>query len=302
MIPPPVRELAAGPVWLILASRDEALRPTVDYAFGVRVVDEEHLDIVVPEVRAAALKERLRVFPRLALALNSYAAVRCFQVKGEVVETRPGDAAAGALCDIQAARLATVSPPVANVARAFRTSPSTVFKLRVDAAFDQTPGPGAGRRVGEQPSAVSEGDRPLARQESELTIMPAELRPVLEAAAVGTLATCSKAGEPNITVISEVWWVDASHVALSFQFFNKTIRNVRENPVACARVLDPRLLVTWNLDLGFLRSETSGPIFDAMDMRLEAIATMTGMTGVFRLRAADVYGVRAVHRNEAEFL
>ena len=117
-----------------------------------------------------------------------------------------------------------------------------------------------------------------------------------------TLYTASADGVPNAAYLSRVDYVDPAHVALSFQFFNKTIRNIRENPFAATRVVDPRVLAVWNLDLAFLHSETTGPIFEAMDMRLEAIASMTGMTGVFKLRAADVYGVLAVRRNDEEFL
>ena len=46
------------------------------------------------------------------------------------------------------------------------------------------------------------------------------------------MTTCSLEGEPNITEISQVHLVDDTHVALSHQFFNKTQRNVRENPHA----------------------------------------------------------------------
>jgi hypothetical protein len=33
-----------------------------------------------------------------------------------------------------------------------------------------------------------------------------------------------------------------------------------------------------------------------MDMQLEAVASMTGMTGVFKLRGADVYEVVSIQR------
>ena len=35
------------------------------------------------------------------------------------------------------------------------------------------------------------------------------------------ITSCSKEGEPNTTVISQIWYVDKNHVALSFQFLTK---------------------------------------------------------------------------------
>jgi hypothetical protein len=124
--------------------------------------------------------------------------------------------------------------------------------------------------------------------------LPREIRTVLDNGVPALMVTCSADGAPNATVISQVYFVDDTHVALSFQFFSKTIRNVRENPRAWVGVTDYDGQVDWMLDLEFERSETEGPIFDAMDMQIEAIASATGMSGIFKLRAADVYRVLSV--------
>ncbi len=105
------------------------------------------------------------------------------------------------------------------------------------------------------------------------------------------IVTCDRAGIPNTTYLSQVHYVDERHVALSCQFFNKTRRNVEENPYACVNLLDALTCDTYQLDLKYVRSETSGALFDSMATRIEAIASQTGMKGVFRLLSADVYEV-----------
>jgi hypothetical protein len=126
--------------------------------------------------------------------------------------------------------------------------------------------------------------------------LPQEIRPALDNGVPCLMVTCSADGTPNATVISQVFYVDDTRVALSFQFFSKTIKNVRENPRAWAGVMDVVGQVDWVLDLEFERSETEGPIFDAMDMQIEAIASATGMSGIFKLRAADIYRVLSVEK------
>jgi hypothetical protein len=128
------------------------------------------------------------------------------------------------------------------------------------------------------------------------TTLPAEIRPVLDNGTPAVMVTCSAAGTPNVTVISQVYYVDESHAALSFQFFSKTIRNVRENPRAYVCLFDIPGHAQWELQLEFVRSETAGPIFDVMEMQIEAIASATGMSGIFKLRAADIYRVLSADR------
>lgn len=110
------------------------------------------------------------------------------------------------------------------------------------------------------------------------------------------LSTCANDGTPNITFISQVHYVDARHVAISFQFFNKTHRNIRENPFASVVVLDPRTLHAYRLRLRYDHSEETGTLFDSMSLQLQVVASYSGMTQVFRLLAADVYEVLGVER------
>ena len=105
------------------------------------------------------------------------------------------------------------------------------------------------------------------------------------------VASADANGIPNITYVSQVYLIDDDHVALSQQFFNKTRRNLAENPNASAEVYDPVTFQAYRVRMRFLRSETSGPLFDTMKMRIQAIASHTGMEGVFRLIAADIFEV-----------
>ena len=131
-------------------------------------------------------------------------------------------------------------------------------------------------------------------------LLPDEIKPAMQGVIPSHVVTCSADGTPNASVISQVYYVDADHVALSHQFFNKTKRNLEENPRAMAWVISPETFEAWDLELEFVRSETSGPIFDIMEMQIEAIASMVGMKGIFKLRAADVFRVTAVSKAVGE--
>lgn len=120
------------------------------------------------------------------------------------------------------------------------------------------------------------------------------LSPCFQGLIPATLYTCSAEGIPNSAYLSHVDYVDATHVALSFQFFNKSRRNVAENPRALVRVVDPDTQQGWELRLQLERSETAGPIFERMALRIEAIASYCGMKGIFKLKAADIYEVLSV--------
>jgi hypothetical protein len=126
--------------------------------------------------------------------------------------------------------------------------------------------------------------------------IPEELIPALQGTIPSTLATCSLDGEPNVAFLHQVYQVDEHHIALSRQFFNKTIQNMTENPQVHITVAHPETGEDWRLVAEYVRSETEGDLFDEMTMQLEAIASMEGMTDVYHLLSADVCKVISIER------
>jgi adenylate cyclase len=144
-------------------------------------------------------------------------------------------------------------------------------------------------------------DRPgLAAEEArQVTVCRlSDLAACFQGVMPAMISTCSLDGEPNVTYLSQVHYVDERRVALSCQFFNKTKKNVLENPYATVVLHHPVTFVTWRLRLRYHHEETSGELFDTMATRIQVIASHTGMAGVFRLISADVYDVLALDEVE----
>jgi len=127
-----------------------------------------------------------------------------------------------------------------------------------------------------------------------------DIRPCLEGAIPAVMATCAADGMPNVAYISQVYYVDERHVALSFQFFNKTRQNILANPHATVLVTHPQTAAFYRLHLRYLRTEAQGPLFEGMKAQLAGIASHAGMQGVFRLLGSDVYQVEQIEALEGE--
>lgn len=120
------------------------------------------------------------------------------------------------------------------------------------------------------------------------------LRSSLEGVVASVLATCDREGIPNVSMISQVHYVDGEHVALSYQFFNKTRRNLMDTKVASVQILDPQTFAQHRLELDYVETLTSGPVFESMKAKLAGIASHHGMENVFRLLGADIFKVRSI--------
>lgn len=121
-----------------------------------------------------------------------------------------------------------------------------------------------------------------------------EIMPALQGVIPSIVATSSLDHVPNVTYISQIYYVDSGHVALSYQFFNKTIRNVRENPMLVAILTCPVHYNLYKVTLRYKESQTSGEIFDNMSMQLDALAIIQKKEHIFKLRAADIYEVISI--------
>ena len=121
-----------------------------------------------------------------------------------------------------------------------------------------------------------------------------DIRDCFEGVIPAAMATMGADGMPNIAYLSQVQYVDHEHVALSYQFFNKTRQNILARPLARLQVTSPVTGAQYRLSLEFRRTETAGPLFENMKARLAGIASHTGMANVFRLLGADVFRVHQV--------
>ena len=70
------------------------------------------------------------------------------------------------------------------------------------------------------------------------------------------LATCDTDGTPNVSLISQVHYVGPDRVALSYQFFNKTRRNLLATRKATISVIDPGTAADFRLELDYQETQT----------------------------------------------
>jgi len=283
------------------ATADEARLPRARETFCWRVDESsQRVTVFFNAAHDVGLPREIEAGHRIALTTVTTTAA--YQLKGRLVEQhRPNDDDR-AYFERFVAGFITFAleygyPEPAVHAIIGQPSMGAVFE--VDEVFEQTPGPGAGQRIAPSPLpklAEPPGEHIPRTDGIASAKLPEQVRAATDNGIPAVIASCSADGTPNLAFISKVYYIDPQRVALSFQFFNKTIRNVRANPVVAVGINDPQIGGDWVLRLLFSHSETEGPIFEEMDMAIEAIASQTGMSGIFKLRAADIYHVQDVEQ------
>jgi GAF domain len=127
-----------------------------------------------------------------------------------------------------------------------------------------------------------------------------EVLACLECLLPASVGSASDDGTPNVTWLSLVQRVDETHVGLSRQFFRKTSRNILLNRRLQLLVLHPLDGRQYHLNLEHERTETEGVQYDSMRARLDAVASQSGMSRVFKLKGLDVCRVVSIERVPAE--
>ena len=122
------------------------------------------------------------------------------------------------------------------------------------------------------------------------------IRECLEGIIPGHIATGDGEGMPNLAYLSQVQFIDNEHVALSYQFFNRTRQNILAGSPIRLLLTSHLTAAQYRLTLHYLRTETNGPLFEQMKAKLAGIAAHTGMSGVFHLLGSDIYRVLTIEQ------
>ena len=137
----------------MVGTRDASLMPECTRAWGIRVAaNRGSVTVFLSETIAGKTIDNLRENGRIAVTCTRPTDHITCQLKGQVRSVKPATAA-----DRNVSRrwhrefmaeLKAIGVPTA-LSEAWITEPALAVEIAVTEVFDQTPGPGAGRKVGE---------------------------------------------------------------------------------------------------------------------------------------------------------
>lgn len=152
ILPERVVEIAHGTTFFELGTRDASLHPLATFVLGARVApDRSAVTCYIPTVEAERVLGNLRENGRVALAFSEPTSHESYQVKGTfraAAVAGPADmAVVGVWADKAVAFMKAYGLPDSFFA-GFSLPPLTAVTFAVEELFAQTPGPGAGAKVG----------------------------------------------------------------------------------------------------------------------------------------------------------
>ena len=264
-----------------IASRNERLEPNAARVTALMVeADGLHVVAFVPAVSAGQILPDLAANGQVALVCARPPDERGCQVKGVFVDVR--EAGEDERADGRG--------PVGALPRQ---------------AGDDRPAARGDRRVGNlavpgdpppRPGAFRSDAGPGRGREAHVSVTLETLASCFQGLIPATLYTCSLDGVPNAAYLSHVDYVDAGTSRCRSSSSTRAAATSPRTRRRWCGVIDPDTSQSWALRLRLVRSETSGPLFERMALRIEAIASYCGLKGIFKLLAADIYEVLSIEK------
>ncbi|NLS05974.1 hypothetical protein HGP14_21770 [Rhizobium sp. P32RR-XVIII] len=152
MLGPELVDFIESPVMTLFATRDEAGRPMIGRGSGVRVDRQSgHLHFLASRCQwPKAVGEALPGRP-IATTYVRASDYKACQIKGRVLAVGPADAAGRALGQAyvaeQLARMLALGVTRMQLSGTLSDEDLICLTIEPQAIFEQTPGPGAGRRL-----------------------------------------------------------------------------------------------------------------------------------------------------------
>jgi hypothetical protein len=293
--------------------------PRLMRAVGARALPDGRLEVLVAREPGRAVLWAIADSGQVALVAGRPATHRTLHVKGQHAELQAAGPEHQPWLDAQ--REAFVAALQGFGVRrqdlellllSLRWADLVVVRFTLSGAWDQTPGPGAGGSIELVPgpaapaapsvppaahraaaaAALALGDASPAAPAPSLR----EMRRLLEGVIPPSMCTVSADGVPHLNYLSHVEYVDEQHVALTYQFLNRSRANVLATGRVALAVECPYTGACITLQLRYRHTETEGPLFERMRARLAGVAAHTGMDKIFRLQGADLYEVQSLRR------
>ena len=152
MIPQRIVNLLETGVSIMVGTRDASLMPECTRAWGIRVAnDGGTVTILLSETFAGKTIENVRENGQIAVTCTRPTDHITCQLKGRIRSIERATSADRDLCrrwhsEFKAELTAIGVPPA--LSEAWITEPTLAVEFAVTDVFDQTPGPGAGKKVG----------------------------------------------------------------------------------------------------------------------------------------------------------
>ncbi len=152
MIPDSIVALLQTGISVMVGTRDASLIPECTRAWGIHTAADRHtVTILLSKAIAAKTIENLRENGKIAVTCTRPTDHITCQLKGQVRSTRPVTSVDRDMSKRWhrefMAELTAIGVP-STLGEAWIAEPTVAVEMTVTDVFDQTPGPGAGKRIG----------------------------------------------------------------------------------------------------------------------------------------------------------